>query len=226
MSTPVVVCPLRFEQGELRRHGVGRRATLDCCGLGAAGVREWAGQFTPPSPDDGGAPRVVLAGIAGGLRPHMSTTTAYVASTIVDSTSRRWEPTWPGPTGTATAAILQADAVLTTPQSKRDAAARFGADLVDMESAAFAELAAARGWRWTVVRGVSDDDAAALPADIGDWLHPSGRLRPLRIASTLARRPALLGPALRVRADGKSALRSVAAIVNALLEGTDPPPVP
>jgi adenosylhomocysteine nucleosidase len=214
MARPVVVCPLQFELRELRRHGVGRRAGLARCGLGGAGVRAWAARFTPRVD----APRVILAGTAGGLRGGAATGSAYAVSEVVDQTGRRWPTAWPPPSGVRTAIVLHSETVLTTSEEKRRAGERFGAELVDMESGVFAEIATARGWHWAVVRGVSDDADAVLPADIGAWLHPGGRLRPLRIARSLARHPTLLGPALRVQAGGRRALRSVAEVVVRLLD--------
>lgn len=42
----------------------------------------------------------------------------------------------------------------------------FEADIIDMESAAFAPGATAAGWRWTILRGLSDNTENALPEAI------------------------------------------------------------
>lgn len=219
MDRPIVVCPLRFEFAVLERAGLGRRARLECCGPGAAAMRSWVERC------DAGT-RVLLAGLAGGLRPGNAAGSAWMASAIVDASGRRWAPSWPGPHDAPTAVIVESGSALTTPAAKRACARHSGADLVDLESAAFAEAAAARGWRWAVVRGVSDDAAAALPPDVERWVDARGRSRPVRAILSLARRPSLIGPVLRVRSDGLTALRSAAELLATLLDDADGPAVP
>lgn len=187
--------------------------------MGAAAVRSWVERF------DAGMP-VVLAGLAGGLRPGFAAGSAWVASAIVDESGRRWAPSWPAPPDAPTAIIFESGTALTTPAAKLECARRSGADLVDMEAASFAQAASARGWRWAVVRGVSDDAAAALPQDIERWLDARGRLRPVQVCVSLLRRPALIGPVLRVRADGSKALRSAADLIERQLADAGGPPMP
>lgn len=219
MSRPVVVCALRYERQVLARQGLGRFARLECCGVGAASVRAWARRC-------GAGPDVLLAGLAGGLRSGFPARSAWVACAVVDEAGRRRVPSWPAPPDLAGAVIAEAAAPLTTPAAKHAYAERRGADLVDLESGAFAAEAEARGWRWTVVRGVGDDSAAALPPDVARWVDARGRLRPGRAILSLARRPAWIGSVLRMQADGVAALRSAAEILQRLLEGAGSPSVP
>jgi hypothetical protein len=92
-----------------------------------------------------------------------------------------------------------------------------GADLVDLESRAFAVAATSRGWRWGIVRGISDAANTDLPGGIERWVDGAGRLRWPFVLAAMSRRPALLGPLLRLRRDAWAAMRAVAGRIAAEL---------
>ena len=89
-------------------------------------------------------------------------------------------------------------------EDERAAVARAGADLVDLESVAFAEIATDRGWRWAIVRGVSDDAGSPLPAGVESWVDRRGRSRPLRTAGAVVRHPAMVASLVRLGATAPS----------------------
>ena len=148
-----VICPLEFERSRLAHAAKARGWVLYCCGLGRAGIERWAASMRLRA-----GTQVVLAGVAGGLRPAAIPGTAVVPSIIVDEHGREWHV--PAHTGLGkagappqrTVRCLSSEHVLQTPDAKRVAAERFDADLVDMESAAFARVAEAAGWNWQVIR--------------------------------------------------------------------------
>jgi Phosphorylase superfamily len=80
------------------------------------------------------------------------------------------------------------DHVVTTRAERRALAARYDADVVDMEAAHLAWALTVRGVSYAMVRVVSDDAARELPA-LGDAIAPDGTIRPARIALAFARRP-------------------------------------
>ncbi|MHC5005251.1 MAG: phosphorylase family protein [Planctomycetota bacterium] len=209
-SRPLIVCPLAFERRRLLRRGLGRRATVVCCGPGPWGVRRWAARS---SVEPGRV--VVLAGLAGGLGTAQSAGSAWV----VDAIDGGPAPSWPEDAGdeAVRASTVSVEHPATSPAGKRRLRERTGADLVDMESAAFGRIAHDAGWRWGIVRGVSDDADTTLPGCIDTWIDDRGRSRLLACALALARRPALLPIARRLQRDGAAALDEVAALLGRLL---------
>jgi nucleoside phosphorylase len=111
-------------------------------------------------------------------------------------------------------------APLADADAKRAERARSGADVVDMESAAFAREAMARGWRWTIVRGISDGALDALPADVADWTDADGRTRAARVAVALLRRPALARDMARLGARSRRAMAAVARALDEAIGST------
>ena len=209
---PIILTPLVFERRALARAGLGSDASLSCCGPGRSAIERWAaGPTAPPAPR-----LVILAGLAGSMRPAFPARSAYAAATVIAANGARREP--PLPWTGQSAVIASAPGTLTTPQAKRSFADSSGADLVDRESAAFAEAAEKRGWRWAIVRGVSDGSDDALPADIDDWVDPKGRTRVSSVAGWLIRRPARIRPLLHLRADSVAAMEAVAMVVRSMLE--------
>ncbi len=182
-------------------------------------MERWAAGALVPGP---GAV-VLLAGVAGGLRDSIPLRSAVVASAVIEETGRRFVPSLRVPGGATATLVESARAVLTQPHEKRAWAERTGADLVDRESAAFARLAERAGWRWAVVRGVSDGTAVSLPPEIDTWVDPHGRTRFARLLRDLARRPARLRDLARLRADAVAAMEAVSALLEAFLTAPAPP---
>ncbi len=110
------------------------------------------------------------------------------------------------------------DRTLTSPEAKRAWAAHSGADLVDLESAAFARVADENRWRWAIVCGVSDGPDTTLPADIDTWVDAGGRTRIGRVARALLRGHVSLGGLMRLHTDGSAAMSAAAALIERMLE--------
>ena len=202
-SEPVIVTALSYERRALVRAGLEPRARLVCCGPGAEAVAAWARR----DPIAAGC-TVVLAGLAGALTGRHHPGTAHLAATVIDAHGRRWSPPLGGD-----AVLAAAPAVLTGPTQKRQWAQGASADLVDLESAAFATVATARGWRWGVIRGVSDGPDESLPEAIGDWVDARGRVRPAKVCAGLLRRP---GDAGRLRQLARTSRKAMAAVAGRL----------
>jgi hypothetical protein len=196
----VVVVPTIFERRALGRLD----GPVEISGPGPNAVRAWAAAATFPR-----ATHLIVAGVAGGLRP-----TAPIGLARIVSEVRAADGRVAASFALATAwRVVGVDRVVATPEEKRILAERTGADIVDMESHAFVEVAADRGWRLTIVRGVSDGVDDALPEGLERLVTPMGGLRPLRTAAFVARRPTLI-PALRELGRRTTlAMRSVRAIV-------------
>jgi len=116
------------------------------------------------------------------------------------------------------AAVVSCPAsTLTTPAAKRAWAERSGADLVDLESAAFARIAETRGWKWGIVRGIGDGPDATLPGEIGTWVDGRGRSRPGRVLRAVMGGRVGVGQLARLRADGIAAMTAAAVVLERML---------
>jgi hypothetical protein len=160
---------------------------------------------------------VVLVGVAGALAGGLAAGAAVEVSEVVGAGVA-------GPslrlTGLPLARAVSVAAPLADADAKRAERARSGADVVDMESAAFAREAMARGWRWTIVRGISDGALDALPAGVAGWTDADGRTRAARVAVALLRRPALARDAVRLGARSRRAMAAVARALDEAIGST------
>lgn len=212
----VIVCPLEFERRSLRRAGIPAGWRIECCGPGARGVDRWAAERGGSIPKEA---MVILAGLAGGLHPAIAAGNAMVASEVVSSDrSESWKPSMTF--SDASYVVTSADHPIATPDDKRRLHERTRADLIDMESASFARQAIARGWRWGIVRGVSDDARMSLPPRIERWVNDRGDSRPAAVAAALLRRPWMLPRVLRLGRMGKLAMSAAAGLIRQLAAET------
>lgn len=216
-SRPVVVCPLQFERKALVRAGLGVGCELSCCGPGAEAITRWVDRDGPQESVRSPRP-VILAGLAGALGDTCAVRSAAVIGAVVGADGRRWTPSLPGAAGGERAVITSVAASVTSPRARSDLARARHADLVDLESEAFAAVATKAGWRWAIVRGISDGPRTALPPGLDRWIDPAGRTRTARVFGGLARRPWLIPSLLRLRGDSAAAMLAVADMIRGMLE--------
>ena len=111
----------------------------------------------------------------------------------------------------STGAILTSHRVLATGAEKRRAKESTGAIAVDMETAAIAAEAAARGLQFVAIRAVLDEvDDEVVGAEMAD---ADGNVRPLAATSYLIRNPATM---LKLPRMIRNLSRATAAIADAL----------
>ncbi len=216
-SRPIIVSPLEFERRALRRAGLGQRCRLLCCGPGSGGIQQWAASVTLIAP---ATQPVILAGLAGSLRKTYMTRSAHLISTVIGDDGRQWAPAFGSRvqmTDQSGSIIASSATTLTTPIEKRAFADRSGADLVDRESAAFAEAATQRGWLWAIVRGVSDGVEETLPPQLDDWIDQAGRAKAAAVLGGILRHPGVVRDIGRLRADGLAAMQAVAKLIYTML---------
>ena len=211
-SRPVIVCPLQFERKMLLRAGLGRRFRIECCGPGADAIDIWAGNFRSPGRT------VILAGLAGALSESCPAGSAHVVGRVMDAaTGEDWTltslSTKVDPPGPGSCVLASTEAAVTTRRDKLALAQRTGAQLVDLESAAFARSAVEAGWRWVVIRGVSDDLDTDLPRNIDLWVDWRGRTRRAAVAVTIALRPWRLPLVLRLHRNSVKAMGEAARVI-------------
>ena len=158
---------------------------------------------------------MILCGLAGAVRDGFAVGDAWSVGAVVGDGGQRSTPSLASSGGPTVSCPARA---LTTPEAKRAWADSTDADLVDLESAAFARIAMERGWAWGIVRGVSDGPDATLPADIDTWVDGRGRSRPGRVIRALLTGRAGVGQLRRLRSGGAAAMASAAAVLERMLE--------
>jgi len=179
-------------------------------GIGPAAARQAAARVIEDDRPD----ILVFAGFCGALRPTLRVGDVVVPETVLDEAGRQWP-----------CAILDSDRggrlltcgrLVATPDEKRHLAERFSADVVDMESAAVAELCANRGVPFAAVRAVSDTAGTALSPRLADLLS-GGSVSPVKAGWAVLRQPSLLGEFRRLARDTKTAAEKLADTLREVL---------
>jgi len=207
----LVLCPTHFEASHVRRLLQPRGLRPHVIGVGGGcEPRLRAIAATHPGPH-----RAVLVGIAGGLRPQAAVGAAYHAERVIDEFGATHAPT--GSALGPRLPLLCARDVVVGEAARESAAERSGAAMVDMECGPFARVASACGWRWGVLRGISDDASVELPEEVMRWLRPDGGTNWLPLAADLITKPRLWSPVRRMVRHASLALHSVSAGLPPLL---------
>lgn len=200
--TLTVLCPMKMEAAKFTRLARRRGWTLITTGIGAQAVEHALATGPQTGP-------VLLAGVAGALEPEIKPGTAHLISEVYTS-----EAILRSPLLRTGLRVTGADEIVATPQDKARLAQRTGAQLVDMESHAFARAAERAGRSWAIIRGVSDGVDHHLPAGCDAWFTPQGGIRPFVAAKDLAGRPRDLLRMLAFARRTSRAMRSVARLAD------------
>lgn len=208
---PLLLCPTQYEASRLRSTAASLGAEMHVVGVGLGceqAIRALAA-------DQARGRVAVMAGIAGAVAESATIGAAFAADRVVDEHGSVHHPTLPC---TLPRLTLCCSRVVVVGEAARSAcAASTGAAMVDMESGPFARVASSCGWRWSVLRGISDDAAVELPAEVMRWLRPDGGTNWVPLASDLITRPRLWSPVRRMVRHASSAMRSVATHLPSLL---------
>jgi nicotinate-nucleotide adenylyltransferase len=206
---PLVFCPLGFERRAFLRFG---KLPVITTGPGPDAVRRaFAARDLWPVRH----PRfVVLLGLAGALDTRLAPGTDHAAAEVVGGDASA--PLRSGLVAGATARIVQTTTVVTTPTDKLRLASATRAQLVDMESHAFASCAETAGLSWAIVRGVSDGADETLPAELAGFVDARGETSILRVLGAIVRRPSLVPALMRIGRASRVALRNASFTVDAL----------
>jgi hopanoid-associated phosphorylase len=171
-------------------------ASLYVCGMGPEAAAA-AAQILA----DKGVRALAVFGVAGALDPRLSPGDLLCPQEVLAEDGRRYtvDSSWRARLGASLrdldlrgGSLLTVREPLLTPESKDQARLRFGACAVDMESAAVAEVAAARGLPLLVLRAISDGAGDAIPLPLANAIDRWGRPRPGAVALALLLRPQLL----------------------------------
>ncbi len=220
---PLETAGLPGFRAQLRRGGAEVQAVAT--GMGPRRARESAARALDAL---GAADLIISAGVAGALSADLKPGDLVLASRIIEADRETLAATRSfaaaperfaearhalaaANLACSTGALLTTHRVLASAAEKRRAGEATGAVAVDMESAAVAAEAAARGLSMVAIRAIIDSIDDELP---GAGLHNEhGQLRPLRVASFLLRHP---GDLLKLPRLARNMLRATRALTDAL----------
>ncbi|MEO6965066.1 MAG: phosphorylase [Acidobacteriaceae bacterium] len=157
---------------------------------------------------------IFSVGYAGALRSGMATNTVYWPATVIDAqTGESFE--CEGGDGT----LVTSDHVVHAAE-KQELAARWNADLVDMEAAAVARLAQTRNLPFRTLRVISDEVADTLP-DLGRFTDDAGGFRETAFAVYLGLHPWLIPAAVRMGKRAAQGSRLIAETLRPICEQSE-----
>jgi adenosylhomocysteine nucleosidase len=154
------------------------------------------------------APEIIYsAGFAGALDPALKVADILVPARVIDAGDASAVET-----GTGRGTLVTFGAVA-TPNQKIRLAKSFSAQAVDMEAAAVARAAAARGVRFAAVKAISDEVSFELPgmhsrprgSSSDGFIGASGEFLTARFTGFILLRPWTWGAALRLARNSKRA---------------------
>jgi adenosylhomocysteine nucleosidase len=115
--------------------------------------------------------------------------------------------------------LAQSPRVLGSPTEKSTFFNQNDAIAVDMESGSVAEMASRASLPFMAIRAIADTADMAIPASALNAIDEYGRLRPMRLLSSLARKPSDLVPLARLSPSFRAARSTLEAV--ARLAGND-----
>lgn len=177
---------------------------------------------------------LVIAGVAGALSPSLQVGDVVAADAVDAEGEILIPPVVPKPAKSALSAVgtlLSIDRVLITAEEKRKAHASNPLTLtpspprlaVEMETAAAARVAQARGVPWAAVRAISDAASESLPLDFNRLRGADGGLPIARVALAALARPRCIPGLLRLGRNTSLAAEALARYLADWLEGEAPP---
>jgi adenosylhomocysteine nucleosidase len=227
-ARPTILIPLQHEWSGLRRAlpDLAVRATIEVCGIGPSAIERRLRARGPTSTAGDRPSLLVLVGTSGGLREGLEIGSAGFIHRVVDgdgpdtttSIGTPWLPASRASHSFPRFTVAGVGAPAATVEAKRALHERTGADVVDMESHAFAREASAREQPFAVIRGVSDGPEDVLPDGLERLIHPDGRTNWGQALGLIVRRPAMAGTLRSLGRQSDAAMAAVAPLLSALLD--------
>jgi nucleoside phosphorylase len=173
---------------------------------------------------------VIGAGVAGGLSPDLAIGDVVVAMAVrdPDGPAPLPDPTWTRRAldqGARGATFVSSRDVLATSEAKATALAALPAGTtgaVDMESAAWARAASARGVPYVIVRAISDAANEPLPSLLAGCLDPEGGISRSRVIGRALVHPSSLPELWRLRLRIRDAMERLVDFIERLLASPHP----
>jgi adenosylhomocysteine nucleosidase len=168
---------------------------------------------------------VIGAGVAGALTPDLVLGDLVVAHRLVDGEGEMPLPhsvlavRASAKRGALSGTLLTVDRPLVAVSEKAAWAVRIGPHpaAVDMESAAWARVASARGIPFLIIRAVSDTAGEELPGYLSECMDEEGGIRRSAVALAALARPLSIPALLSMRRRVREASQRLAAFVESFL---------
>jgi len=202
----------------------GRSVVVAWTGDGAAcagrGLEVLLGRFRPA--------RLVIAGVAGALSPELAAGSLIAARRVYDRDRPAPDPdaglvAAAGRCGVRPGVVLSSPDVAVTADDKAQLWRRLAqppAAAVDLETAAFAGVAAAQGVPYLALRAISDTAAESLPLDFNRLRDRRGRVSRVAVIARTLRRPSLVPALFALQRRVSRCAEHLAAAVEAVLRET------
>ncbi|HUK88431.1 MAG TPA: hypothetical protein VLT85_12265 [Terriglobales bacterium] len=153
---------------------------------------------------------LIAAGLAGGLRPQWTLGKTLVAVAVLDELTGRRLATAFGE------GVVVSSRQIAGLAKKRELAARFDADVVDMEGFAVGEVAQAHGLPFLAAKAVSDDLGFELPPLQG-FVDGEGKFEAGRFVAHAAVHPGWWGMIARLKRHSEQAAEALAVLLRDLV---------
>ncbi len=179
-------------------------------GIGPKAAREAADTvltFRQPS-------LIISTGFAGALRESLPIGTVIVPTKVLGAAT---EQTFRIEGGEGT--LVSVDTIV-DPVVKRDLGVKYAADAVDMEAAAVAEIAQARGVRFAAVKAISDGAGFELPP-LSRFIDAAGEFQTMRFVAHAAIRPALWPALGKLKRNADKAANALSAFLARVQSAAD-----
>lgn len=181
---------------------------LVCGGIGAAAARRATEAVIV-----GFSPKVVYsAGFAGALDPKLKIGDLVIPHRVINAGDGS------GTVIEGGSGVLVSFGSVASPEQKAKLCESFGAQAVDMEAAAVARAAEARGVAFSVVKAISDEIDFEFPAT-ERFVDAEGRFSEGRFAWFVASRPWLWPRVIRLAQNSKRASRTLCVYLSDLSSG-------
>ncbi|HWR37175.1 MAG TPA: hypothetical protein VN622_15030 [Clostridia bacterium] len=181
-------------------------AVVVCCGTGCGAARHTTNVLVETF-----CPEVLISiGFAGALDARMKAPAVFVPEYVVSEQSgAEFRSAFGYGRLVTAAAVANVD-------KKRELAARFNAQAVDMEAAAVAEVAQQQGLKFVAVKVISDDLASDM-SFVGQFITPK-RFRTAAFLSYVAVRPRLWPAVNELRTNSSRASIALREILELIIE--------
>lgn len=157
--------------------------------------------------------RLVSIGVAGACCPKHAVGSIVLPATVVDArTGERFS------SESGEGVLVSVNRVASI-QEKRRLLESYQADVVDMEAATVARLAAARGLPFRAIKAISDDPDFEL-SETSRFVTKEGQFRETAFAAYAALHPRLWNPLLKLARNSKLAISNLAIAVQEDMRGT------
>jgi adenosylhomocysteine nucleosidase len=169
---------------------------------------------------------IISAGFAGGLDPSLARNDLVIPHQVIDLVGNlvvieESIPKLPV-IKRVECRLLTVDRLIAHPAEKADLHQLHGADLIDMETSAVAQLARERSIRFLPIRVISDDASAELPAEVARLLAHSGSYRMGVALRSIWHRPSALKDFWNLHARALESSDRLATCIRRVLEVLPP----